>query len=384
MIRQSNATTINDGRSPLERLKAQPFILGLFLPTQSGGWTPSLAPRGTSWDYDYNAKLTVRADELGFDLVFALAQWLGKGGYGGKSHYREQTIDPLITTAGLASLTRNIVLISTVHVLYGWHPLHLAKMGATIDHMSGGRWGLNVVTGYVPTEAPMFGLEHPEHDKRYVIAAEFLDAMQQLWHSDVNITFDGAHYQMKDAFVTPKPRFGRPIVVNAGSSDAGLDFAARHSDLLFITSPAGAEFGAAVASLPAFNAHIKARGAEMGRKVTTIINPHIICRETEKEARDAYRAIADQEDAEAVDNLMQSFTKGDNKSFRGHKRDQRIVGGNIQMIGTPEQIVDGMLRLKRAGCDGVQVNFFDFEPDIEFFGNRILPLMRQAGLRNTA
>ncbi len=382
MIRQSTAVKIDDSRPPLERLKDQPMILGLFLPTQSGGWTPSLAPRSTSWNYEYNARLTVRADELGFDLAFALAQWLGKGGYGGKSHYREQTIDPLITTAGLAAVTQNIVLISTVHVLYGWHPLHLAKMGATIDHMTGGRWGLNVVTGYVPTEAPMFGLRHPEHDRRYVIAAEFLEAMEQLWKSHANIDFAGAHYQMKDAFVTPKPRFGRPIIVNAGSSEAGLDFAARHSDLLFITSPAGAEFEATIEALPAFNAHIKQKGVDMGKKLTTIINPHIICRETEKEARDAYRAIADQEDAEAVDNLMQSFTKGDNKSFRGHKRDQRIVGGNIQMIGTPEQIVDGMLRLKRAGCDGVQINFFDFEPDIEFFGARVLPLMKQAGLRN--
>jgi len=382
MIRQSTARPIADGRTPLQRLKSQPFILGLFLPTQSGGWTPSLAPRGTSWHYDYNANLTVRADELGFDLAFALAQWLGQGGYGGKSHYREQAIDPLITTAGLAAVTRNIVLISTVHVLYGWHPLQLAKMGATIDHMSDGRWGLNVVTGYVPTESPMFGLRHPEHDQRYVIAAEFLDAMQRLWQSPDNITIDGAHYKMKDAFVTPKPRFGRPIIVNAGSSDAGVDFAARHSDLLFITSPAGAEFEAAVASLPDFIAGIKRRGRELGRAVTTIINPHIICRETEREAREAFRAIADQEDAEAVDNLMQSFTKGDNKSFRGHRRDQRIVGGNIQMVGTPEQIVDGMLRLKAAGCDGVQVNFFDFEPDLEFFGARILPLMAQAGLRN--
>ena len=265
MIRQSTARKIEDGRTPLQRVTEQPFILGLFLPTQSGGWTPSLAPRGTSWHYEYNAKLAVRADELGFDLVFALAQWLGQGGHGGKSKYREQAIDPLITTAGLAAVTRNIVLISTVHVLYGWHPLHLAKMGATIDHMSEGRWGLNVVTGYVPTESPMFGLIHPEHDQRYVIATEFLDAMQQLWRSDANIDFDGAHYQMKDAFVTPKPVHGRPIIVNAGSSDAGLDFAARHSDLLFITSPAGAEFEAAVASLPAFNAQIKARGAALGK-----------------------------------------------------------------------------------------------------------------------
>lgn len=382
MIRPSAVAPIADGRTPLQRLKAQPFILGLFLPTQSGGWTPSLAPRGTSWHYDYNARLTVRADELGFDLAFALAQWLGKGGYGGTSRYREQAIDPLITTAGLAPLTRNIVLISTVHVLYGWHPLHLAKMGATIDHMSEGRWGVNVVTGYVPTEAPMFGLKHPEHDLRYVIAAEFLEAMEALWRSDANLTFEGAHYRMKDAFVTPKPRYGRPIIVNAGSSEAGIDFAARHSDLLFITSPAGAEFAAAVASLPDFNRHIKAKAVAAGNQVATIINPHIICRDTEKEAREAFRAIAAQEDAAAVDNLMQSFTKGDNASFRGHKRDQRIVGGNIQMIGTPEQIVDGMLRLKAAGCDGIQINFFDFEPDLEYFGARVLPLMAQAGLRH--
>jgi FMNH2-dependent dimethyl sulfone monooxygenase len=52
------------------------------------------------------------------------------------------------------------------------------------------------------------------------------------------------------------------------------------------------------------------------------------------------------------------------------------------MIGTPEQIVDGMLRLKAAGCGGVQINFFDFEPDLEYFGKRIMPLMKQAGLRN--
>src|SRR6185369_393988 len=93
MTRQSTARKIEDGRTPLQRVTDQPFILGLFLPTQSGGWTPSLAPRATSWHYDYNARLTVRADELGFDLVFALAQWLGQGGYGGKSKYREQAID---------------------------------------------------------------------------------------------------------------------------------------------------------------------------------------------------------------------------------------------------------------------------------------------------
>ena len=69
--------------SPLSNVIRQPLILGLFLPVQSGGWSASLLPRTTDWTFDYNVALTRRAEELGFDLVFGLAQWTSKGGYGG-------------------------------------------------------------------------------------------------------------------------------------------------------------------------------------------------------------------------------------------------------------------------------------------------------------
>src|SRR5271166_5944160 len=100
---------------PLERAAQNSLILGLFLPIQSGAWSPSMAPRGTSWTFDYNARCTKRAEELGFDLVFGLAQWMGKGGYGGQMKFREQATDPLMVTAGLAPITSRILLISTVH-----------------------------------------------------------------------------------------------------------------------------------------------------------------------------------------------------------------------------------------------------------------------------
>ncbi|MBU2533579.1 MAG: LLM class flavin-dependent oxidoreductase, partial [Alphaproteobacteria bacterium] len=127
-------------RSPaLEEAKKNRLMLGLFLPLQSGAWSPSTAPRETSWSFEYNARCTQKAEDFGFDLVFGLAQWMGKGGYGGEMAFREKATDPLIITAGLAAITKRIMLISTVHVLYGWHPLHLAKFGATIDDISGGR-----------------------------------------------------------------------------------------------------------------------------------------------------------------------------------------------------------------------------------------------------
>src|SRR3974390_494434 len=158
---------------PLGRLPTHKLLLGLFLPMQQGAWSPSKAPRSTSWTFDYIARCTTMAEALGFDLVFGLAQWLGKGGYGGGVRLRGAGGDPIIANAALAARTQRIVLINTVHVLYAWHPLHLAKFGAAMDHISGGRWGINVVTGYKPSEYRMFGLEPIEHDLRYVMADEF-------------------------------------------------------------------------------------------------------------------------------------------------------------------------------------------------------------------
>lgn len=220
-----------DGLSPLARVAQQPLMLGLFLPIQSGAWTPTTAARGTDWTFDYNARLMVRADELGFDLAFGLAQWRGVDGYGGETQYRKHSLDPLLSTCAAAALTQNMILISTVHVLYGWHPLHLAKLGATADHISRGRWGLNLVTGYQPQEIVMFGLDRIEHDKRYDMAAEFTEMMEALWREEANVDWNGSYWSMQQAYVSPKPVYGRPIMVNAASSDTGLRYAAKYSNL---------------------------------------------------------------------------------------------------------------------------------------------------------
>src|SRR6516164_9905183 len=85
--------------SPLGRLPDHKLLLGLFLPMQQGAWSPSTAPRSTSWTFDYIVRCTTIAEQLGFDLTFGLAQWLGKGGYGGEMHFREHEVDPIIANA---------------------------------------------------------------------------------------------------------------------------------------------------------------------------------------------------------------------------------------------------------------------------------------------
>ena len=165
--------------------------------------------RTTDWRWEYNRDLVLKAEALGFDLVFALSQWLPKGGYGGV--FDGNALDSFQTTAALTSITRRILLISTIHVLYGpLHPLHLAKWGATLDHISGGRWGINVVTGHREVEHRAFGTEQIEHDRRYELASEFVDVLQRLWREDEPLSFSGrSSWKLQDAYVTPKPRYAR-------------------------------------------------------------------------------------------------------------------------------------------------------------------------------
>jgi dimethylsulfone monooxygenase len=326
--------------SPFSRVIRQPLILGLFLPVQSGGWSASLLPRTTNWTFDYNAALTRRAEQLGFDLVFGLAQWTGKGGYGGISKYRENSLDPFIAVTALSAITERILLISTIHVLFGpWHPLHIAKFGATIDHISGGRWGINIVTGYSPREARMFGGHHIEHDRRYEMAREFTDMLCRLWGASDDMTLQGKFWSVEKAFVTPKPRFGRPVLVNATGSRAGIEYAAAHSDLVFITSPVGHEIDAALAALPAHNAIIKTAGAKCGRELRTIINPMIVCRETDCEAHRYHQAILDAADRGAIEGFVAHQRGGDAVAWQAHGDTHRALGGNIQIIGSPESVV---------------------------------------------
>jgi dimethylsulfone monooxygenase len=368
--------------SPVARALEEPLLLGLFLPIQAGGWSASTLPRSTDWTFDYNLALVQKAEALGFDLVFALSQWLPKGGYGGV--FNGEALDSFMSLAAMTARTERIILVATSHVLYGpWHPLHFAKFTATLDHISKGRWGINVVTGHRAIEHEMFGWHRIEHDRRYELAAEFLDAVQQLWAQPENFSFapELSSWRLDKAFVTPKPRYGRPLLVNATGSDAGIDFAARYSDIVFITSPAGSEIEGALAALPAHTARVKATAAKHGRKIRTLINPMVICRETEAEARAYHDAIV----AHGDEGSFHRFDS-DAHAWRGNaeQRSQaasRAVGGNISIVGSPQQIADYIVRLHQAGVDGVQLSFFDFQPDLDFFGEHVLPLLREAGLR---
>jgi len=128
---------------------------------------------------------------------------------------------------------------------------------------------------------------------------------------------------------------------------------------------------------------VKQSAESLGRRVRTLLNPTIICRETEKEAWDYHDAIVAHIDLGAL------FDRSDSDAHAwrgriGRETDaSRAIGGNVQIIGSPDQIVERFQQLKAAGIDGLQLSFYDFEPDLAFFGERVLPLLKEAGLRHS-
>jgi FMNH2-dependent dimethyl sulfone monooxygenase len=379
---RSAPSPLEDPTSPLSVAAQQPLMLGLFLPTQSGGFSQSLLPRATRWDFEFNKKLTLRAEAAGFDFVFGLQQWVRKGGFGGEMHYRENFLDPFLSTVALAPVTTRMITISTVHVLYGnLHPLYLARFAATADHIASGRFGLNVVTGYDPKESAMFGMERVDHDGRYAQADEYASIMEDLWLGLENLTYDGQWYKLQEAYISPRPRYGRPIMVSASASAAGFEYAAKHSDIVFTSSKSGAPYESAMRSIPDICQEIKQSFAKTGRDYRTIIFPMIVCRPTHDEAIQYANDIASRPDTGSIVNYDNRHKSGDAHGWPDHVPADRVLGGHVQIIGSPEEVADQLEGLHRAGIGGVQIGFYDYEPELDFFIENVIPILESRGMR---
>ncbi|SAL36077.1 luciferase-like monooxygenase [Caballeronia sordidicola] len=196
-----------------------------------------------------------------------------------------------------------------------------------------------------------------------------------------NVTHEGRFYQLENAYVSPRPRYGRPIMVSASASQAGFEYAARHSDVVFTSSPAGAVFERAIEALPEHVKRIRAPYADTGRSPKVIIFPLVICKPTRQEAF-AYRdAILAQADYESVRAYTARHSGGDAQGWKEHVPADRILGGHIQIVGDPDDVADALQKLHEAGIDGAQIGFYDYAPELDFFAANVLPLLRARGLR---
>jgi alkanesulfonate monooxygenase SsuD/methylene tetrahydromethanopterin reductase-like flavin-dependent oxidoreductase (luciferase family) len=327
-------------------------------------------------------KLAQKADKYGVEGFIPIARWTGLSG---PERPWGRQFETFTWAAGLAAATENIQIFATCHVPF-IHPLMAAKMSATVDHISGGRMGLNAVAGYHQPEYRMFGAEIPGHDERYKLADEWMRIVERLWADEgeqFEFDFDGDYFKLQGAQAFPKPvQAPGPVVMSAGSSPAGQRFAFDHANILF------AGIYDVDRAKPAVT-QLRKNADEAGREDLALwAGVHIVCKDTEKEALDYVQYVVEEKgDWESAARYKQIIESGDARSinFDEFKDDESVKAfmraGLVPLVGTPEMIVEGLQKLSDAGISGICTGLVDYNEGLDRLHEQIFPLMRSAGLR---
>ncbi|MGP3988892.1 LLM class flavin-dependent oxidoreductase [Streptomyces sp. 3N207] len=382
-------------------------------------------------DIRYYQDLARSAEAAGFDAIFladgpALADNVRYA-----SRFR---LEPFTWLAALAAATERIGLIATASTTYN-EPYNLARLFASLDHLSKGRAGWNIVTTGAPQAAQNFGLEaHPVHAQRYDRAREFVDIVTKLWDSwedgalvadqrtgvfaDTDrihtIDHEGRHLAVRGPLNTPRTPQGRPVYVQAGSSEDGRAFPAEYAEAVFTAQQT-------LAGAQEYYQDIKERAAARGRDPREVlvlpgISPFI--GSTEAEARRLHqdfneltqpeyslqllrRIVGLELDAEALDGpVPRKLIETQGERGNGSRfqlvldiidREQptvrqllhRLAGarGHRVVAGTPEQIADEIQRwFEQGAADGFNIMPPWLTGGFDLFAGHVVPILRERGL----
>ncbi|MGK0170657.1 MAG: FMNH2-dependent dimethyl sulfone monooxygenase [Gammaproteobacteria bacterium] len=343
----------------------------------SHGSTVTNDPLAWPMTWADNVRLAKMADDAGFEALLPVGRWRG---YGGETNFNHRAFESFTWASGISASTDKIAVLATVHAPLV-HPVTAAKQAATIDHISGGRFVMNIVCGWNKPEFDMFGAAWREHDRRYEYAAEWITFMRRLWSETEEFDFDGEFFKGKALWSEPKPVQSPVPLMNAGSSPAGQAFSARHCDMNFVMLRQQSE----VADTTQIS-HLKQLALNDGRSSQCWIHAYVVCRDTQAEAQAVLeRYVTENGDWDTAARMVSMFGIESNtlspdvlEDFKFHF----IAGhGGYPLVGTPEQIVEKMLRLSEMGIDGLLLSWLDYLGECAQWIEKVLPLMEDAGLR---
>lgn len=351
--------------------------LGTFGSNLDGGFTATMAEERHRLSWPAVARVAALAEQAGFELQVPLARWRGLGG---ETNYCGTNYEGLSWAAGLGAITQSSKIFATVHVPV-IHPIVAAKQMVTADHISGGRFGLNLVCGWFPPEFAMFGSPMMDHDSRYRYAGEWLDIVKLLWTREEEFDFEGEFFKIVKGQSQPKPLTKpHPPIMQAGQSGTGARFAAKYADIAFQSVSEGEP----MEDIRRRFDELRALGRdEFGRSFEIWLAAWVICRPTEAEAhRFRDYVLEEKGDLAVLDSMPPNLVpRGDDPAARLAR--QKVLGGfgGVHLVGTPEQIVERLGAFSEAGADGVVLSFVNYEEGLTDWMRNVAPLLVQAGLR---
>lgn len=344
-----------------------------WVPNVSGGLVTSTIPMRTDWSFDYNKRLALAAEAAGFDYALAQARFFA-------SYGADKQLEAVTTATALAAVTSKLTLIAAVHPGL-WHPAVIANVIASANCISNGRVSLNVVSGWFKDEYTGFGAEWLEHDERYVRSEEFIRVLKGMW-TEERFSFNGKYYNVTDVPCEPKPvAQGQPAIFQGGMSSAAREMAARVSDVMFVN-------GGSVEYIGGIIQDVKARAAKYGRanRIKFAMNTFVIVRDTEQEAQQVLRDIVAHAHVEAVQGFGAAVKEAgqstkEREGMWAHSSFEDLVqyndGFKPRLVGTPAQVARRIQEYEAVGVDILLCGFLHFIEEVEQFGWRVHPLVRQ-------
>ncbi|WP_349369069.1 LLM class flavin-dependent oxidoreductase [Salinarimonas sp.] len=352
--------------------------LGVFgLNTDCGCAITTAPERLMADDWAGNLEIAKIADRAGFEALIPIGRWRG---FGGDANFNGVCYETYTWAAGVAAVTDQIAVVTTSHVPTV-HPLVAAKQAATVDHISGGRFGLNIICGWFGPEMRMFRGQMMEHDERYDYADEWLEIVQKAWNQHGYWDYDGKFFKVQQGFSEPKP-LNRPVLVNAGGSPRGMRYCAEHCDVAFLIVNQSDE----ATSRKQVRSYNELAQREFNRTLQTWCYSYVVQRDTRKEAEDYLDYYVNQMgDDEGADNIAKElgiqtgiFTPEQAEAFKFHFK---AGWAGIPLVGTVGDIIDQFRKYSDWGLDGICLSWLDYHTGIKDFVEGVMPEMEAAGLR---
>ncbi|MGB7098560.1 MAG: pyrimidine utilization protein A [Xanthobacteraceae bacterium] len=348
--------------------------MGVFIPIGNNGWIISNNSPQYKPTFDLNKEVVQRAERYGFDFVLSMIKLRG---FGGKTEFWDYNLESFTLMAGLAAVTSKIRLFASTAILT-LPPAIVARMATTIDSISGGRFGVNIVSGWHKAEYDQMGLWPGDEyfAYRYEYAAEYVRILKELWAKGVS-DFKGKYFTMNDCRMQPRPA-GTVKIVAAGQSPIGMNFAAEHTDYNFLLAT-GVNTPSAHA---AGNQRLVAAAQKTGRDVGAYVLFMVIADETDDAAFAKWQKYKDGVDVDALawmaDQGGKDKTADASSTAATINLPEQAVNFNMgTLVGsyaTVARLLDEAARV--PGTKGLMLTFDDFIVGIEQFGRFIQPLMQ--------
>ena len=339
----------------------------------SGGFLRANIDQEFRNDIAYNLELAQLADKLGVTGILYPIRYVGRIG-GNKS--ADGQLDPLTVVSAIAMQTSRVHLLAAVLPSF-IHPVTLAKIGATLDIISNGRFHINLVSGWFKSEQEKFGIDWIDHRDRYRRSDEYLQVVKGLWTQD-EFTFNGDFYNIQRGTLNPKPvQQPYPAIYQGGNSATSQQIAAKNSDIYFMNGAPVEELKQQIDAVTQF-------AQQEDRTLKFAVAAYVIVRETEEEALAEYKMILEHADNVAIEQFKAS--KETQGMWKNAKTVSDFVANNegfrTELIGSYEQVAEKLKKLEEIGIEQVLLAFRYPLNELPLFFEHVVPKVNALALNS--